>query len=383
MNTERIDTVVIGGGQAGLAAGYYLSKQGREFVILDAGQRVGAAWRSRWDSLRLFTPTSLNSLPGMAFPAPRGHLPTKDEMADYLEAYAARFELPVQLGVKVDELVRDGDRYLITAGTQRWEARHVIVATGTYSTPWVPPFASQLDPAITQLHSVAYRNPDQLRAGAVLVVGAGNSGAEIALDLASRHLTWLAGRDTGHIPITVGGLAYQIGSFAFHTMMKRLTVDTWLGRRLVARAKAWGEGGHPVVRVKPEALVAAGVQRVPRVTGVSGGRPLLEDQRVLDVANVVWCTGFVRDDHWIKLPVFDANGDPIHHRGVVRTEPGLYFSGLPNQSTLLSGIVAGAGPDAKYIVTQIARRARAVGPAHKARWAQGAGIPKSIGAPEP
>ncbi len=159
MNTERIDTVVIGGGQAGLAAGYYLARQGRDFVILDAHDRVGDTWRKRWDSLRLFTPASFNGLPGMPFPARRGHLPTKDEMAGYLEAYAARFKLPVQLGVRVDELARDGDRYLIAAGTRRLEANHVAVATGAYPTPRIPGFADQLDPAITQLHSARIATP--------------------------------------------------------------------------------------------------------------------------------------------------------------------------------------------------------------------------------
>ncbi len=374
MNTERIDTVVIGGGQAGLAAGYYLTRQGRDistgsmhrFVILDAHDRVGDSWRKRWDSLRLFTPASFNRLPGMPFPARREHFPTKDEMADYLEAYAARFQLPVQLGVRVDALARDGDRYLIAAGARRLEANHVVVATGTYATPRLPPFAGQLDPAITQLHSVAYRNPGQLRDGAVLIVGAGNSGAEIALDLAPRHRIWLAGRDTGYLPGNFGSLGYQVGGIVFQTVMKLLTVDTWLGRWMARKARGL-TGGHPVVRVKPKDLIEAGVQRVPRVAGVSAGQPVLEDGRVLDVANVVWATGFVRDFRWIRLPVFDANGDPVHHRGVVQAEPGLYFTGLPFQSSLLSGLVAGAGADAKYIVKQILLRARAAGPVYEGR----------------
>ncbi len=374
MNTERIDTVVIGGGQAGLAAGYYLARQGRDistgsmhrFVILDAHDRVGESWRKRWDSLRLFTPASFNRLPGMPFPAHREHFPTKDEMADYLEAYAARLQLPVQLGVKVNELARDDDRYLIAAGARRLEANHVVVATGAYATPQVPTFADQIDPAITQLHSVAYRNPGQLRDGAVLIVGAGNSGAEIALDLAPRHRIWLAGRDTGYLPGNLGSFGYQVGGIVFQTVMKLLTVDTRPGRWLARKARGL-TGGHPVVRVKPKDLIEAGVQRVPRVAGVSSGQPVLEDGRVLDVANVVWSTGFVRDYQWIRLPVFDADDDPVHHRGVVQAEPGLYFTGLPFQSSLLSGLVAGAGADAKHIVKQIATRARAADPVYEGR----------------
>jgi putative flavoprotein involved in K+ transport len=359
--------VVIGGGQAGLAAGYYLARQRRDFVILDAHDRVGDSWRKRWDSLRLFTPANFNSLPGMPFPARGGHFPTKDEMADYLEAYAARFQLPVRLGVRVDELARDGDRYLIAAGARRLQANHVVVATGAYATPRLPTFASQLDTAITQLHSVAYRNPGQLRDGPVLIVGAGNSGAEIALELAPRHPIWLSGRDTGYLPGNFGSFGYKVGGVVFQTVMKLLTVDTRLGRWIEQNASGFFMRGLPLVRVRPKDLLEAGVQRVPRVAGVSNGQPMLEDGRVLDVANVVWSTGFVRDYRWIRLPVFDADGDPVHHRGVVQAEPGLYFTGLPFQSSLLSGIVAGAGVDANYIAQQILLRAKATDPVYEGR----------------
>ena len=361
MKTERIDTVVIGGGQAGLASGYYLSQQKRDFVILDTHERAGDSWRKRWDSLRLFTPTGFNNLPGMPFPKSANRLPTKDEMADYLESYMAHFQLPMLFHTKADELAREGDAYLIATGTLRLKANHVIVATGAHPTPRVPVFASQLDSTINQFHSVAYRNPSQLRDGAVLVVGAGNSGVEIALELASRHSVLLAGRDTGFIPANYGNFSYELGVVLFKALMQRVTVDTAPGRWIVQRARKF-MGGHPVVGVTPEDLLRAGIQRVSRVTGVSRGRPVLEDGRVLDVDNVMWATGFGRDYDWIKLPIFDAKGDPIHHRGVVQTEPGLYFTGLPFQSSVLSGLVAGADIDAKYIAKQIHLRARATGP---------------------
>lgn len=360
MKTERIDTVMIGGGQAGLAAGYYVSQQKRDFVILDIHERAGDSWRNRWDSLRLFTPTGFNDLPGMPFPRSANRFPTKDEMADYLESYAARFQLPMLFNTKVNELAREGDHYLIAAGTLRLKANHVIVATGAYPTPRVPVFASQLDPTINNFHSVAYRNSSQLRDGTVLVVGAGNSGVEIALELASRHSVWLAGRDTGFIPASYGKFSYELGVILFKTLMRRLTVDTPPGRWIVQRARNF-TGGHPVVGVMPEDLLRAGIQRVSRVTGVSRGRPVLEDGRVLGVDNVIWATGFARGYHWIKLPIFDAKGDPIHHRGVVEMESGLYFTGLPFQSSVLSGLVAGADVDAKYIAKQIYLRARATG----------------------
>jgi putative flavoprotein involved in K+ transport len=360
MSTERIDTVVIGGGQAGLAAGYYLAKQKRDFLILDAYDRIGESWRKRWDSLRLFTPARFNHLPGMPFPARGGYFPTKDEMADYLEAYAVRFELPTQLGVRVDELTREGDRYLVQAGKQHLEARHVVVATGAYATPREPTFSGQLDPSIAQFHSVEYRNPGQLREGPVLIVGAGNSGAEIARELAAARPTWLAGRDTGSLPGNFGSFGYRAGGVIFLTVAKLLTINTLPGRWLVQKAREF-TGGHPLVRVRPEDLLAAGVKRVPRVVSISNVLPVLEDGRVLEVANVIWSIGFVHDFRWIRLPVFDSKGGPIHHRGVVQSEPGLYFIGLPFQSSLLSGHVAGAGEDARHVVEQLARRAGVAG----------------------
>lgn len=232
---HRLDTVVIGGGQAGLAVGYYLKGQGGEFVILEAGERIGDAWRKRWDSLRLFTPAALSRLPGMPFPFQGAYFPTKDETADYLEEYAAKFDLPVRLGRQVDSLRRQGEGYVVSAGGERYVTENVVVATGPYRTPRVPGFAQWLDPSIPQLHSSAYRNPEQLPEGEALVVGAGNSGAEIALELADAHRTYLSGRDTGNVPGEVRQerlpghilLAWLIG----WRIIGRLTADTRLGRK--------------------------------------------------------------------------------------------------------------------------------------------------------
>src|SRR5918995_2638960 len=175
---EHIETVIIGAGQTGLSVGYHLAKRGRRFVILDANERIGDSWRKRWDSLRVFTPARYNGLPGWPFPAPGWSYPTKDEVADYLELYAARYRLPVRTGIRVDGLSREDSGYVVTAGMSRYEADNVVVATGGYQAPRIPGFASELDPHIVQLHSSQYRNPSQLGEGGVLVVGAGNSGAE-------------------------------------------------------------------------------------------------------------------------------------------------------------------------------------------------------------
>ena len=358
MRTERIDTIVIGAGQAGLSVGYHLARRGVPFVILDAGARIGDQWRKRWDSLRLFTPARFSSLDGLPFPADADSFPTKDAMGDYLEAYARRFALPVRCGVRVERVSRLGERFLVIAGDQRFEADNVVVAMANYQRPRVPAFANELDPRIVQLHSFDYRNPAQFQEGAVLVVGAGNSGAEIALDAARAHDTCVAGRDTGHVPFRIDGLAARlllvrlVLRVVFHRI---LTVATPMGRKV--RAKVLHEGGV-LVRTKPRDLTAAGITRVPRVAGVRNGLPLLEDGRVLDVANVVWCTGFHPGFSWLDLPVFGPDGEPQHDRGVVSSEPGLYFVGLHFLFAMSSVMIHGVGRDAERIADRISATRR-------------------------
>jgi putative flavoprotein involved in K+ transport len=355
---EHLETVVIGGGQAGLAVGHHLARRGRPFLILDAHQRVGDAWRNRWDSLQLFTPARYNGLAGMRFSAPPYSFPTKDQVADYLEAYATQFRLPVRTGVRVDRLWRHDGRFVVSAGDRSWEADDVVVAMSSFQVPRVPPYATDLSPDIVQLHSAGYRNPSQLQDGGVLVVGAGNSGAEIALEVADGHPTWLAGKESGHVPFRIEGAPAR---FIFQPLLFRvvghhvLTVDTPIGRRMRPRLLAHAA---PLVRVKPKDLAAAEIGRVPRVVGVRHGHPLLADQRVLEVANVIWCTGFGPDFSWIDLPIFDENDhEPIHRRGVVANQPGLYFVGLHFLYAMSSGFLPGVDRDAKHIVHSILARA--------------------------
>jgi putative flavoprotein involved in K+ transport len=350
--SEQFETIIIGGGQAGLSVGYYLAKRGRPFLILDASERIGDSWRKRWDSLRVFTPARYDGLPGWPFPAPARSFPTKDQVADYLEAYAARFDLAVRSGVRVDRLTKEGKRYVVTAGDHRFEAENVVVASGVYQKPKVPAFAVELDPAIVQMHSAEYRGPHQLREGGVLVVGAGNSGAEIALEASREHQTWLSGRDTGQEPTRPGSVPDRVLMPALWFIVTRvLTVKTPIGRMVERKFR---DRGIPLARVKKKDIAVAGIERVPRSVGSRDGLPVLDDGRVLEVGNVIWSTGFMYDFRWIDLPAFDEHGHPVHDRGVVASEPGLYFVGLVFLYSLSSALIGGVGRDAEYIARHIA-----------------------------
>lgn len=354
-NSNRVHTIVIGGGQAGLSVGYHLAKRGISFLILDANQRIGDAWRNRWDSLRLFTPARYAGLPGMPFPARGDSFPTKQEMADYLESYAKHFNLPVRTAVKVDRLSKEGGHFVVTAGELRFESENVVVAMANYQVPRVPAFARDLDPAILQLHSHNYRNPSQLQEGGVLLVGAGNSGAEIGMEVSKTHSTWMSGKESGHVPFPIESV---LGRFFLVRLVRFighhiLTLSTPIGRRL--RPKLLHRAA-PLVRVKPEDLLNAGIERVPRVVGVRNGRPLLADNRILDVRNVIWCTGYHAGFSWIDLPIFGEGGDPAHERGIVTREPGMYFVGLHFLYSMSSATVIGVGRDAERIAAAIESR---------------------------
>lgn len=354
--TERYETVIIGGGQAGLSVGYHIAMAKRPFLILDENERIGDSWRKRWDSLRAFSPAFTNGLPGWPFPAPAWSFPTKDELADYLEAYAARFALPVRTGVRATRLSKEDGRFVVAAGDRRFEADQVVVASGHEYTPKVPHFARELDPRILQLHSKEYRNPGQLKPGGVLVVGAGNSGAEIAVDVSGAHRTWLSGRYR-RAPLGPSRSPY-LTRVLWPLVNHVLTIDTPVGRRLRPKFMA---AKAPVERVSLKHLAAAGVERVPRTAGVRNGLPVLEDGRALDVANVIWCTGFRTDLAWIDLPIFDEDGNPLQARGVVQAVPGLYFVGRFFQYAFTSSLIGGVGRDAAYIAKQIAARVAATG----------------------
>jgi putative flavoprotein involved in K+ transport len=355
---EQIDTVIIGAGQAGLSAGYHLAQRQREFVILDGSARVGDAWRSRWDSLRLFSPAQFDGLDGMPFPAPRDYFPTKDEMADYLESYAKHFDLPVRTSTPVDRVWREGTRFMVSAGNKLIEARNVVIAMGNFQASRIPGFASALSPEIVQLHARDYKHTGQLREGAVLIAGAGNSGAEIGLETARAGFpTFVSGPSTGEIPFSFASRAgkYVLGPFLFRVVFHRvLTTGTPIGRKLRPKLS---RKGTPLIRTKEHTLAVAGATRVGRTVGVSDGKPVLDDGRVLDVANIVWCTGFDPGLSFLDLPILDAQGEPMQKRGIVESEPGLFFVGRHFQYAMSSGMVHGVGRDAEFIARAIAARA--------------------------
>jgi putative flavoprotein involved in K+ transport len=354
--TERIDTLIIGAGQAGLAAAYHLRRADRECLIVDAHDRVGDNWRRHWDSLRLYSPARNDGLPGLPFPAPRWSFPGKDDVADYLEAYASRFTLPVRCGVRISSVSAAGDRYLVEHDGGTIDTGNVIVATGTFGqTPRRPDIADRLDRRIVQLHSSEYRNPAQLPPGPVLVVGASHSGGDIAYELAAaEHQVVLSGRDTGQVPFRIKKASRRVlWPLTFFVFGHVLTRRTPMGRGRMGHIR---NHGHPLLRVKRADLAAAGVERViERTTGVTDGLPTLADGRVLDVRSVVWCTGFQPGLAWIALPIVGDDGWPKEQRGVVDDAPGLYFTGLSFQSSMRSMLIGGAGADAEYVVKHLVR----------------------------
>ena len=361
--TERFETVIIGGGQAGLAVGYHLARHDRSFVVLEANDRIGDNWRNHYDSLRLYSPARFNALPGWAGPLEPWTYPTKDQTADYLEAYARRFDLPVITGVRVEQLRRAGDRYDLRAGAHGFVADNVVVASGTFQEPIVPDLAAELDPDIRQMHSSQYRRPGQLRPGPVLVVGASHSGADIAHEVAvAGHPTVLSGRINGQLPFDIEGRAAHVAlPILWRVANHVLTVRTPVGRKL--RPKIRAHGG-PLLRIKRAHLQEAGVEHVEeRVEAVERGLPVLAGGRVLDVENVIWCTGFGKNVSWIDAAVTGDDGWPEQTVGVVESSPGLYFVGLPFLYSFASMLIGGVGRDAGRVADHIVARATLDAPA--------------------
>ena len=342
---QRLDVVVVGGSQAGLAMAWHLARLGLRFVVLEAGAELGHTWRSRWDSLKLFTPAQYDALPGLAFPAPADTYPTKDPVADYLQAYAAAFDLPVRLNAQVTDLRRVGDDFEVGTADASYRARQVVVATGPFQVPFVPPQAAKLDASVTQLHSAGYRNPQALPDGPVLVVGGGNSGFQIAEELAATRQVDLSIATT--YPMLPQRLA---GRDLFWWLTRlgllRVTVTSRPGRRMSRRDFVIGTNRRRVGR--------AGVRFRPRLVDAEGRTVRFADHSLLeDIGVVVWATGYRPDYAWIHVPGVVREGHIVHRRGVSEV-PGLYFLGLSWQHTRGSALLGFVNDDAAYLAERIA-----------------------------
>jgi putative flavoprotein involved in K+ transport len=343
----RYDVVVVGGGQAGLAIGFHLARQGRRFTILEAAAEPAAAWRTRWDSLTLFTPTRYDSLPGLPFPGDPDSYPVRDQVVEYLVGYAHHFALPVELDSRVKALRRLDDRYAVQLADRDYEAEQVVVATGPFQTPFVPTLAADLDPGVAQFHSVEYRSPEALPDGPVLVVGGGNTGFQIAAELATTHEVHLSigSRQT---PLPQRLLGRDLFRWLEATGLMRRTVDSRIGQRMKDRDTLIGS--------TPRSARRLGIQLQGRATAASGSEVTFADGARGTFATVIWATGYRLDHSWIDAPIFDGDGRVEHVRGVTAS-PGLYFLGLPWQHTRGSALLGWVKDDAQYVAAQIAAHA--------------------------
>jgi putative flavoprotein involved in K+ transport len=346
---EQFEVLVIGGGQAGLAAGYHLARQGRRFAILEQSARIGDSWRNRWGSLTLFTSARYSQLPGRPFPADPDSYPRKDEVADYLESYAEEFRLPVRVGCRVKRVRPAEGGYQVDTEAATLQADQLVIATGPFQTPYRPPLAAELPAEVCALHSSEYRDPEQLPPGDVLVVGAGDTGVQLAEELARTRKVYLSegGR---HLQLPQRLLGRDVFAWLYRAGIMSITIESRLGQRLSRRA----------TRIGPSPAMLARKHRVvllDRAQGVRDGGVVFADGRQLRPRNVIWATGFRSDYDWIEVPVFDARGEPDHRRGVT-TAPGFYFLGLLWQYRRDSALLAGVGRDAAFIAAQIAARGR-------------------------
>jgi putative flavoprotein involved in K+ transport len=345
-----LDVVVIGGSQAGLAMAWHLARQGLRFVVLEAGPEVGHVWRNRWDSLKLFTPAQYDALPGMAFPAPADTYPTKDPVADYLQAYVAAFDLPVRLNARVTRLSQTDEGFEVQTADNTFQARQVVVATGPFQVPFIPPMAAKLDPSVTQVHSAGYRNPRSLPAGPVLVVGGGNSGFQIAEELAATRTVDLS--IATRYPMLPQRLADRdLFWWLSRLGLLRVTVTSRPGRRMSRR--------DFVIGTNRRRLEGKGVRFRPRLVDAEGRTVRFADHHLLeDVGVVVWATGYRSDHGWIHIPGVVREGHVVHRRGVTEV-PGLYFLGLSWQHTRGSALLGFVNDDAAFLADRIQAQHRA------------------------
>lgn len=343
-------TLVIGGGQSGLATGYHLKKSNIDFLILDAEMQTGDSWRRRWDSLRLFTSAWNNAMPGYPFPGDQHSFPTKDQAADFLRDYKEKFDLPVLYDSRVLMVKKSKYGFQVLLKDRTLETHRLVIATGNYTVPKIPAFAKALKGSIRQLHSYDYKSPADLPEGNVLVAGAGTSGFQIAMDLLHEKRTvFVSGKPTPQIPDFV----FKYFGKQFVWVNKHiLNTNTPMGRKF--QSVILQGRGAPLIRISPEAAQQAGVKILPRLKGVQDGWPVTENDEVIKVSAVIWCTGFHPDYSWLDLPdAIATNGYPETSRGISLKYDGLYFVGSSFQHSLTSTWMGGVGSDAAYVVKHL------------------------------
>ncbi len=340
--------LVVGAGQAGLTVGYYLKRAGLRFLIVDAADHVGSAWRQRWESLVLFTPRRYNAMPGLSFDGHPDQEPTRDEVVEYLDRYATELNLPVELSSRVIALDRREGRYAAELPAGTILADQVVVATGPFQQPWIPSFAVSVGSDVYQTHSTGYRRPSDVPPGRVVVVGGGNTGYQIAEELAADHKVVLAvgSRQT---PLPQRLLGRQLFWWLTKLGMQRISVESRLGKRL--------SGRETLIGSSPTKAKRKGVTLKPRVLAASGRTVRFADGTETEADAIIWATGYQPDYSWIKLPVFDERGRPQHRRGVT-DQPGLYFLGLQWQYTRGSALLGFVSDDARYVAQQITSDSR-------------------------
>jgi putative flavoprotein involved in K+ transport len=345
-SSDDVEVAVIGAGQAGLTIGYFLARQGRRFVIFERAAEVAPAWRERWDSLTLFTPRGYSALPGLPFPGDPDGYPTRDEVIAYLERYAETFQLPIELNSEVTKLDGGGDgRFRLELDGRTITVDQVVVATGPFQTPYMPKLAERLADDVFQTHAVGYRRPDEVPPGTVLVVGGGNTGFQIAKELAATHKVVLSigSRQT---PLPQRPLGRDLFWWLTKARVLDKTVESRLGRKLSTRETLIGSSPRELKR-------RYGVELKPRALGADGRIVRFENGSELEVDAVIWATGYRPDYSWIKVPVFDDGGRLRHRRGVTDV-PGLHFLGLTWQYTRGSALIGWVKDDAEFIAERIA-----------------------------
>ncbi|WP_232697380.1 flavin-containing monooxygenase [Brevibacillus daliensis] len=347
MNQSVVDVLVIGAGQAGLVAGYYLSNKGWNFLLIDQGGEIGEVWRNRYDSLQLFTPRWYSSLPGLKLDGSQEDVPSKDEIADYLQLYARTYDFPTHLQTKVTRLQKIKDVFTITTTDRIYLAKHVIIATGPFQKPFIPQFAQELSADVQQIHSAEYHNPSQIAEGNSLVIGAGNSGAQIAVELAQtkRNVTISTGHPLRYKPLKIAGksIFWWLKKMGIVRMPKHSWIGKWLSKR-----------SDPIFGKELQHLIKLGqISISPRATQAVDRVVTFENGEQLEVTSIIWATGFQSDFNWVDIPnVLDSRGNPNHHKGVSKID-GLYFLGLPWQNSRGSALIGGVRDDAKYLVELI------------------------------